>query len=110
MTDVPSWAADLKPAGKPECSTPRPVKATCREDWLKHEPPQVREYAEIGARLVSYPRSTISCELNLLQPDLWMRGLWGEVEGGWYNARNNSVFTFDDARKLIEDRIRELGL
>lgn len=56
------------------------------------------------------PRSTLSCELGLLQPDLWMRGLWGEEKEGWRDARTNTLFTFDDARKLIEDRIQELGL
>ena len=63
-----------------------------------------------GVPVLSQPRATLSCELNLLQPPRWMAGLWAEERDGWRDARTGTVLSFDDARQLIDARIQELAL
>jgi hypothetical protein len=68
------------------------------------------EFAATAKQATSQPRSGLSCILMLIQPTLWMTGLWGDVADGWHDARNNIDLTFDTARKLIDLRVKELGL
>lgn len=66
--------------------------------------------------VLSQPRATLECELGVLEEPRWMAGLWAVArdtdgnEVGWRDSRTNTLLTFDDARQLIEDRIRQLGL
>lgn len=67
--------------------------------------------AEAAAILVqSHPRGEIASELGLVQPPRWMAGLWGDENGGWHDSRTDTFLSFDDARQLVEARIKELGL
>jgi hypothetical protein len=64
------------------------------------------------------PWSELSCLLGLLHtPGMFGMGMfsdgnseWSDVKGGWKNSRTGSFLSFDDARKMIADRIKELGL
>jgi hypothetical protein len=68
------------------------------------------EFAATAKQATSQPRSGLFCILMLIQPRVWMAGLWGDDAEGWHDARNNIDLTFDTARKLIDLRIKELGL
>jgi hypothetical protein len=89
-----------------EADRPRIAKAS---SVTKRSCP-VSEYDVVSAQMTSWPRSELSCLLMLVQPERWMKGLWGEEREGWHDTRTNTFLSFDAARQLIADRIKELGL
>jgi hypothetical protein len=98
QTPVPEWAKGLTP--QPDAPQDAPF-----DDRY--------EYAAIAAAAVAaYPvHSELSCILAILEPPIWMAGLWSKSESGWKNSRPGGAdLSFDDARALIESRIAELGL
>jgi hypothetical protein len=68
------------------------------------------EFARIGEKMKSEPRDTICCLLGLLEPPSWMEGSHSDEKGGWLDKRTEKVISFEDARKIIADRVAELGL
>ncbi len=82
------------------------IDYTDRTGWSS----DMLEYDATAKAAISQPRSSLFCILMLIQPTLWMVGLWRDVADGWHDARNNIDLTFDTARKLIDLRVKELGL
>ncbi len=68
------------------------------------------EYAETAAQAINQPWSRLKCILNLLEPERWMSGSWGSVEGGLKDERTGFVLTVETAQALMDERIKELGL
>jgi hypothetical protein len=95
-----------------EAESQRRMDTPATGDAVQHTQavPFASEYAEEFARATIQPRAEISCLLSLLQPPVWMSGLWGDEKGGWRDARTDTLLSFDHARQLIDNRILELGL
>jgi hypothetical protein len=73
--------------------------------------PDLSDYAQEARRAVSQPRSELSCLLLTLHVPVWMSGSWGDVDGGWTNAKDHDkLLTYDAAKVLIADRFKDLGL
>jgi len=114
MAYDPNKRADVfvvteSPDKAPRTAKDSPVKragVSDRSDWT----PQMFEYQAEMDRMVSHPRSEISCLLGLLEPVQWMSGLHSDVDGGWHDSRTNTFISFDTARQWIADRITELNL
>src|ERR1700688_928538 len=106
QVEVDTLTAQGRIVRKPSRAVEPVTKASDRSDWT----PQMFEYQAEMDRMVSQPRSEISCVLSLLEPAAWMAGLWGDEKAGWHDARTNTFLSFDDARDLISARIKELGL
>jgi len=83
---------------------------TAKESPVPKQPRFASEYGEVFAQMTSSPRTELSCLLMLVQPQRWMKGLWGEEREGWHDTRTDTFLSFDAARQLIADRIKELGL
>jgi hypothetical protein len=77
---------------------------------VTRQPRIASEYDEVFAQMTSAPRSELSCLLMLLQPPVWMAGLWGDEDGGWRDARTDKFFSFEQIREILDARIKELGL
>src|ERR1700674_3666232 len=98
--NIPDWAQNL---------TAEPETKKVNAPVTKHPRP-VSEYDEFFAQANSSPRTELFCLMMLVQPQRWMKGLWGEEREGWHDTRTDTFLSFDAARQLIADRIKELGL
>ena len=68
------------------------------------------QYDQLIDSMMPQPRTDLACLLSPLQPKVWMVGNWADIEQGWKDVRHGVVLTFDGARELIAERIKELGL
>jgi hypothetical protein len=92
-----------------EGPTDRALRTAPKSPVMK-QPRIASEYDEVFAQMTSSPRSGIFSELMLVQPQRWMKGLWGDEDGGWRDARTREFFSFEQMREILDARIKELGL
>lgn len=68
------------------------------------------EWSQFTAKIMSQPRAELACLLSLVQPKVWMAGNWVNTPDGWRDVRHDVLLSFDGAREMIADRIKELRL